>query len=115
MPSAVSNWAGGYVGGHVGGGCGRASFTNPCGQSIFGDADRFDVTRRDNPRLSARGGHFCLGAALVHLELRCAFPGLFVRLGDLPLTVAAEEVVDVPSYVIRCPQRLPVTFRPSIA
>lgn len=55
------------------------------------------------------GGHFCLGAALARLELRCAFPALFVRLGDLPLTVAAEEVVDVPSYVIRCPQR------PSIA
>ncbi|WEX79541.1 cytochrome P450 (plasmid) [Sinorhizobium numidicum] len=34
---------------------------------------------------------------------------------DLALTIAAEDVVYMPSYVIRCPQRLPVTFRPSIA
>ncbi|MGY2985911.1 hypothetical protein ACVI1K_003258 [Bradyrhizobium sp. USDA 4508] len=29
----------------------RGSFTNPYGQSIFGDADRFDVMRRHNPHL----------------------------------------------------------------
>ncbi|BAR55455.1 cytochrome P450 [Bradyrhizobium diazoefficiens] len=45
----------------------------------------------------------------------CAFPALFVRLEHLALTIAAEDVVYMPSYVIRCPQRLPVTFRSSIA
>ncbi|TIX96603.1 MAG: hypothetical protein E5V24_00180, partial [Mesorhizobium sp.] len=54
-----------------------------------------------------------LGAALARLEL--SFPALFVRLEDLALTIAAEDVVNMPSYVIRCPQRLPVTFRHSIA
>ncbi|WP_288142225.1 hypothetical protein [Mesorhizobium sp.] len=54
-----------------------------------------------------------MGAALARLELR--FPALFVRLEDLALTIAAEDVVNMPSYVIRCPQRLPVTFRHSIA
>ncbi|MCO5965134.1 hypothetical protein [Sinorhizobium meliloti] len=34
---------------------------------------------------------------------------------DLALTVAAEDVVYMPAYVTRCPQRSPVTFRPSIA
>ncbi|AJD43974.1 hypothetical protein RGR602_PB00445 (plasmid) [Rhizobium gallicum bv. gallicum R602sp] len=53
--------------------------------------------------------------ALARLELRSAFPAPFVRLEDLALTIAAEDVVYMPSYVIRCPQRLPVTFRPSIA
>ncbi|RWH97216.1 MAG: hypothetical protein EOQ89_26520 [Mesorhizobium sp.] len=33
---------------------------------------------------------------------------------DLALTIAAEEVVYMPSDVIRCLQCLPVTFRPSI-
>ncbi|RWM85582.1 MAG: cytochrome P450, partial [Mesorhizobium sp.] len=56
-----------------------------------------------------------LGAELARLELRYAFPALFGRLEDLALTIAAEEVIYMPSYVIRCPQRLPVTFRPSIA
>ncbi|OPY95465.1 cytochrome [Bradyrhizobium sacchari] len=91
---------------------GRTSFT---GQSTYGDADRFDVTRH-NPNLSiGQGRHFCLGAALALLQLRCAFPALSVRLEDLALTIATEDVVYMPSYVIRCPQRALVTFRPSIA
>ncbi|MGY4158115.1 hypothetical protein ACVINW_003957 [Bradyrhizobium sp. USDA 4461] len=38
-------------------------------------------------------------------------PVLFVRLEDLALTVAAADVVYMTSYVIRCPQRVSVTFR----
>jgi 2-hydroxy-5-methyl-1-naphthoate 7-hydroxylase len=44
--------------------------------------------------------------------LRCAFPALFRRLEDLALSIGAEDVVYMPSYLILCPQRLPVTFRP---
>ncbi|MCO5966143.1 cytochrome P450 family protein [Sinorhizobium meliloti] len=86
-------------------------------EKAFGPgADGFDVTRRHNPHLSfGQGPHLCLGAALARLELRYAFPALFGRLEDLALTIAAEDVVYMPSYVIRCPQRLPVTFRSSIA
>ncbi|KGT74093.1 cytochrome P450 [Bradyrhizobium japonicum] len=94
----------------------RSNLLHQSVRSIYGDADRFDVTRRHNPHLSfGQGAHFCLGAALARLELGCAFPALFVRLEHLALTIAAEDVVYMPSYVIRCPQRLPVTFRPSIA
>ncbi|MGX5805264.1 cytochrome P450 family protein [Bradyrhizobium sp. Arg314] len=84
-------------------------------EKVFGPgADRFDVTRRHNPHLAfGEGPHACLGAALARLELHCAFPALFGRLEDLALTIAAEDVLYMPSYVIRCPQRLPVTFRPS--
>ncbi|WEJ08545.1 hypothetical protein N0Q91_00275 (plasmid) [Sinorhizobium sp. K101] len=39
------------------------------------------------------GAAFCLGAALALLELRCAFPVLFVRLENLALTIAAQDVV----------------------
>jgi cytochrome P450 len=79
-------------------------------------AEAFDVTRQSNPHLSfGQGPHFCLGAALARLELLCAFPALFARLHELALAVALEDIAYLPSYVIRCPQRLPVTFRPSIA
>ncbi|MCT8272336.1 cytochrome P450 [Xanthomonas translucens pv. undulosa] len=79
-------------------------------------AEAFDVTRQPNPHLSfGQGPHFCLGAALARLELLYAFPALFARLHELALAVALEDIAYQPSYVIRCPQRLPVTFRPSIA
>ncbi|WP_208912230.1 cytochrome P450 family protein [Paracidovorax avenae] len=83
-------------------------------EKVFGPgADRFDVTRRHNPHLSfGHGPHFCLGAALARLELHCALPALFERLEDLALAIAEEDIAYLPSYVIRCPQRLPVTFRP---
>ncbi|MGY4408023.1 hypothetical protein ACVIYL_008826 [Bradyrhizobium sp. USDA 3315] len=70
-----------------------AVFTHPCGQSIYGDADRFDITRRHNPHLSFGQGPHLPGAALARLELRCAFPALFVLLDDLALAIAAEDVV----------------------
>ncbi|BBC03925.1 cytochrome P450 [Bradyrhizobium elkanii] len=55
-------------------------------------------------------GRISAWAALARLQLRCAFPALFVRLEDLALIIAAEDGGYMPSYVIRCPQRLPVTF-----
>ncbi|WP_246432362.1 cytochrome P450 family protein [Xanthomonas theicola] len=86
-------------------------------EKVFGPgADKFDITRRRNPHLSfGQGPHFCLGAALARLELLYAFPALFARLDDLALAIAPEDVVYMPSYVIHCPQRLPVAFRPPIA
>jgi hypothetical protein len=52
LPPAAWDWSGGYIGGHVGG-RGRSNLLHQSyGQSIYGDADRFDVTRRHNPHLS---------------------------------------------------------------
>lgn len=84
-------------------------------EQVFGPgAHRFDITRQHNPHLSfGHGPHFCLGAALARLELHCAFPALFSALDDLALAVPEEDIAYMPSYVIRCPQHLPVTFRPS--
>jgi len=47
--------------------------------------------------------------------LLCAFPALFARLHALALAVTPEDIAHMPSYVIRCPQSLPVAFRLSIA
>ena len=71
LPPAVWDWSGGYIGGHVSGGYGRISFTDPYGQSIYGDADRFDVTPLHNPHLSfGQGPHFCLGAGAPRIAIR---------------------------------------------
>jgi 2-hydroxy-5-methyl-1-naphthoate 7-hydroxylase len=76
------------------------------------DAGQFDITRQPNPHLSfGQGPHFCLGAALARLELRCALPALFSPRHELALSVAPEDVAYMPSYVIRCPLRLPVSLR----
>lgn len=37
VPLAVWSWTGGYIGGHVGGGYGQTSFSDPYGQSLYGD------------------------------------------------------------------------------
>jgi cytochrome P450 len=52
---------------------------------IFGDADRFDVTReRSNSHAAfGFGTHFCLGAGLARLEARVLFGQLLARFGEL--------------------------------
>ncbi|MHB0790599.1 hypothetical protein [Bradyrhizobium sp. 5.13L] len=52
LPPAVWDWSGGYIGGHIGGRVWSNPLHQSCGQSIYGDADGFDVTRRHNPLLS---------------------------------------------------------------
>lgn len=40
--------------------------------AVFADADRFVIDRDSNPQLSFGGGpHYCVGAVLARLELRC--------------------------------------------
>lgn len=49
--------------------------------SVFGDPDRFDVTRDAASHLSFGAGvHHCLGAQLARVELQEAFRGLIGRL-----------------------------------
>ncbi|KTS76458.1 cytochrome P450 [Pseudomonas oryzihabitans] len=84
-------------------------------ERVFGaQAERFDITRQPNRHLSfGQGPHFCLGAALARLELLCAFPALFDPTRRLALSVAPQDLSYLPSYVIRCPQSLPITLHAS--
>lgn len=75
------------------------------------NASQFDITRQNNRHLTfGHGPHFCLGAALARLELMSALPALFAHFTDLSLATAAEDISYMPSYVIRCPLALPVSF-----
>jgi cytochrome P450 family 142 subfamily A polypeptide 1 len=79
---------------------------------VFGDAGRFDVTRRHNHHVAfGFGTHFCLGANLARLELRVMFEELLRRLPDFHLAAGAEPEV-VPGYFVRTLRALHVEFTP---
>jgi cholest-4-en-3-one 26-monooxygenase len=79
-------------------------------EEVFPDPDRFDVGRTPNDHLSfGFGPHFCLGAALAHLEARVMFEELFQRLPDVAL---AGPPVRLRANHIHGIKHLPVRFRP---
>jgi cholest-4-en-3-one 26-monooxygenase len=56
-------------------------------EEIFENAMSFDVGRKANPHMAFGGGgpHFCLGAALARLEIRCMFEELLTRFSSFEL------------------------------
>ncbi len=63
-------------------------------ESVFGDAQSFDVRRDPNDHQGFGGGgrHFCLGAGLARLELKLWFEETFLRFGEIDLDGDAERV-----------------------
>jgi len=60
-------------------------------ESVFDNADRFDITRTPNPHLGfGQGVHYCLGANLARLELRVLFGEVLARFSGVR-TVAPVE------------------------
>jgi len=58
-------------------------------ESVFADADRFDITRPLQPQqvgFGAGGPHFCLGANLARREIAVIFDEIRTRLPDLVIT-----------------------------
>lgn len=55
--------------------------------TVFGDAQRFDITRAPNPHVSFGGGgpHYCLGAHLAKLEVRVLFEELLAATQTIEL------------------------------
>lgn len=79
-------------------------------EEVFPDPDRFDVGRTPNDHLSfGFGPHYCLGAALAHLEARVMFEELFRRLPDIAL---AGPPVRLRANHIHGIKHLPVRFTP---
>jgi cytochrome P450 len=79
-------------------------------EEVFAAPDRFDVRRAPNPHLAFGGGgaHYCLGANLARLEIRCLFEAVLGRLHDLELAGPVEKLH---SSFIDGPRRMPVRFR----
>jgi cytochrome P450 len=79
-------------------------------EAVFAEPDRFDVRRAPNPHLAFGGGgaHYCLGANLARLEIRCLFDAVLDRLHELELAGPVERLH---SWFIDGPRRMPVRFR----
>jgi cytochrome P450 len=78
-------------------------------EEVFAEPDRFDVRRAPNPHLAFGGGgaHYCLGANLARLEIRCLFEAVLGRLHGLELAGPVERLH---SWFIDGPRRMPVRF-----
>jgi cholest-4-en-3-one 26-monooxygenase len=77
----------------------------------FENADVFDVGRSPNAHLAFGGGgpHFCLGASLARLEIRCMFEELLARLPDIEL---AGPVQRLRSNFINGIKHMPIQYAP---
>lgn len=81
-------------------------------ETVFPQPDLFDITRAPNRHLTfSYGIHFCLGAPLARLEASIALRILLERCRDIRR--ANQDVLQyTPSFAIRGPQHLLITFRP---
>ena len=80
-------------------------------EDVFPEADRFDVGRTPNDHLSfGFGPHYCIGAALAHLEARVLFEELFARLPDIDV---AGPFVRLRANHINGIKHMPVRFTPA--
>jgi cholest-4-en-3-one 26-monooxygenase len=83
-------------------------------EDVFEHGGAFDVGRSVNPQIAfgGTGPHFCLGASLARLEIRCMFEELLARLPDMEL---AAPVQRLRSNFINGIKHMPVRFTPAPA
>lgn len=78
-------------------------------EEVFERPDEFDLAREPNEHLAfgGFGEHFCLGANLARLEMRCLFSHILDQLGEIEL---AGDVERLRSGFVGGIKRLPVAF-----
>lgn len=66
-------------------------------EEIFEDPNRFDILREnaDQHLAFGTGAHFCLGASLARLQLRCVLTELYTQLPDISLAGSPEPMYSV--------------------
>ncbi len=82
-------------------------------ESVFGDPDRFDITRSPNPHLAfGTGQHFCLGNAVARLEAKVLLAKLLQRFDSIEVT---GPPVRLRSNFVNGITELPVRMTNSVA
>jgi cytochrome P450 len=81
-------------------------------ETVFERGWEIDFHREEpQPHLAlAWGAHRCLGAHLAHLEIEAVVERLLVRMPELALTIAPEDVPWSPQSFLRSPASLPLTW-----
>jgi len=68
-------------------------------ETIFENPQEFDITRHPNPHLSfGIGAHFCMGANIARLELRCVFETILERLPNMERATAGPLPMNAPAF-----------------
>ncbi|MGH8882824.1 MAG: cytochrome P450, partial [Stackebrandtia sp.] len=79
-------------------------------ESVFPEADRFQIDRKPNQHSAFGGGpHYCVGAMLARLEVRCLLGVMLRRIADIGL---AGEIVRMPSNFLHGLRKLEVSLTP---
>ncbi len=83
-------------------------------ETVFDNADTFDIGRSPNPHVAfGFGAHFCLGNQLARLELKVMFERLLARMPDIHLAAERETLPRRPANFISGFETMPVAFTPS--
>ncbi|WP_229075523.1 cytochrome P450 [Actinoplanes sp. DH11] len=81
-------------------------------EEVFADPDSFRVDRRPNQHLSFGGGpHYCVGAQLARLELRCVLESLLDRVHEVHVV---GQPIRQASNFLNGLRRLDVELRPAV-
>lgn len=68
-------------------------------EQVFENPQRFDISRHPNPHVSfGIGTHFCMGANIARLELRCAFENILGRLPKLERATEGALPMNAPAF-----------------
>jgi cytochrome P450 len=80
-------------------------------ETVFKDADTFDITRNPNRHVAfGLGIHYCLGAPLARLEAKVAFTVLLTRFPNAKLAISPEKIQWRRNATLRGLKSLPLQF-----
>lgn len=81
-------------------------------EDVFENPDVFDISRDPNPHLAfGVGEHFCLGASLARMQLRCIFREIVTRLPDIELAAPLRRMR---GNFIDGVKEMPVRYTPEV-
>lgn len=68
-------------------------------EAVFAEPQRFDIERQPNPHVAfGIGAHFCMGANIARLELRCMFDAILKRLPRLRRADDRSLPISAPAF-----------------